>query len=106
MGPRYRDADGVLIMPDTQPSGDSPAPTSAPVSDEAPLVAALRQGDEAAFAELVGRYQRAMLRVASAYVPSRAVAEEVVQETWLGVLQGLARFEGRSSLKTWIFRLM
>src|SRR5438552_5589096 len=55
---------------------------------------------------LVERYSPSMLRIASLYTPSRAVAEDVVQETWLGVLQGLARFEGRSSLKTWIFRIL
>lgn len=73
---------------------------------EADLLAALRRGDEAAFVTLVNRYQRALLRLALSYVPSQAVAEEVVQETWLGILQGLARFEGRSSLKTWIFRIL
>src|SRR5262249_19878755 len=55
---------------------------------------------------LVEMYQNAMLRVALGYVSSRAVAEEVVQEAWLGVLKGLSRFEGRSSLKTWIFRIL
>jgi RNA polymerase sigma-70 factor (ECF subfamily) len=55
---------------------------------------------------LVERYSPSMLRIASLYTPSRAVAEDVVQETWLGVLQGLDRFEGRSSLKTWIFRIV
>jgi RNA polymerase sigma-70 factor, ECF subfamily len=55
---------------------------------------------------LVQRYSPSMLRIASLYTPSRAVAEDVVQETWLGVLQGLDRFEGRSSLKTWIFRIL
>jgi len=54
----------------------------------------------------VERYSPSMLRIASLYTPSRAVAEDVVQETWLGVLQGLDRFEGRSSLKTWIFRIL
>lgn len=77
-----------------------------PAADEARLVAALRCGDEAAFVELIEAYQPAMLRLAMVYVPGRAVAEEVVQETWLGVLQGLDRFEGRSSLKTWIFRIL
>jgi len=55
---------------------------------------------------LVERYSPSMLRIASLYTPSRAVAEDVVQETWLGVIQGLDRFEGRSSLKTWIFRIL
>lgn len=70
------------------------------------LVEALRGGSETAFVMLVEQHHRALLRVAMVYVSSRAVAEEVVQETWLGVLQGLRRFEGRSSLKTWIFRIL
>jgi RNA polymerase sigma-70 factor (ECF subfamily) len=74
--------------------------------DEAQLLQALRAGDEAAFEELVLMYHSALLRVAQIWVSSRAVAEEVVQDTWLGVLKGLERFEGRSSLKTWIFRIL
>jgi RNA polymerase sigma-70 factor, ECF subfamily len=74
--------------------------------DEQSLVEALRAGDERAFETLIERYHRSLLRLALMYVPSRAVAEEVVQETWLGVLQSLPRFEGRSSLKTWIFRIL
>ncbi|MFN8570143.1 MAG: sigma factor [Kouleothrix sp.] len=85
-----------------QPTEAGP-PASA---DELQLIAALRAGDEAAFVALVDRYHSMLLRLALMYVHSRAVAEEVVQETWLGVLQGLARFEGRSSLKTWIFRIL
>jgi RNA polymerase sigma-70 factor, ECF subfamily len=75
-------------------------------SDESKLVAALRAGDEQAFMELVDRYGPSMLRLARTFVSSRAIAEEVVQETWLGVLKGIGRFEGRSSLKTWIFRIL
>jgi RNA polymerase sigma-70 factor (ECF subfamily) len=70
------------------------------------LVDALRQGDEAAFGFLIETYHGSLLRLAMAYVPSRAVAEEVVQETWMGVLESLPRFEGRSSLKTWMFRIL
>jgi RNA polymerase sigma-70 factor (ECF subfamily) len=70
------------------------------------LLAALRRGDEAAFMALVERYHAALVRLASAYVPDRSVAEDVAQETWLGVLQGIGRFEGRSSLRTWIFRIL
>ena len=70
------------------------------------IVAALRAGDEAAFTALVEELGPSLLRVASMFVSSRAVAEEVVQETWLGVLSGIDRFEGRSSLKTWIFRIL
>ena len=72
---------------------------------DARLLAGLRAGDEAAFVELVRRYSPALLRLAQAYVPSRAVAEEVVQDTWLGVVRGIDRFEGRSTVKTWLFRI-
>jgi RNA polymerase sigma-70 factor, ECF subfamily len=75
-------------------------------SDDERLVETLRSGDESAFAALLDTYGSALLRVAMTYTPSRAVAEEVVQETWLGVLKGLERFEGRSSLKTWIFKIL
>lgn len=88
---------------------DEHAPVAAaPASerDEAELVAALRRGDEAAFMALVERYHGPLQRVALSYAGSWAVAEEVVQETWLAVLQGIDRFEGRSSLKTWIFRIL
>jgi RNA polymerase sigma-70 factor, ECF subfamily len=74
--------------------------------NDADLVARLREGDETAFAWLVDAYGAQMLRVARMYVRDRAVAEEVVQETWLAVLNGIDRFEGRSSLKTWIFRIL
>jgi RNA polymerase sigma-70 factor (ECF subfamily) len=74
--------------------------------DEEALIAALRSGDEQAFAALVDLHTPALLRVARAYVPSRAVGEEVVQETWIAVMRGIDRFEGRSSLKTWIFRIL
>lgn len=70
------------------------------------LVAALRAGDEAAFARIVREWHASLLRVAQIFVPSRAVAEEVVAETWLRVLGALERFEGRSSLKTWVFRIL
>jgi RNA polymerase sigma-70 factor, ECF subfamily len=73
---------------------------------EAELLDALRAGDEGAFAALVREYHPSLVRVARMYVSSQATAEEVAQETWLGVLNGLDRFEGRSSLKTWIFRIL
>jgi RNA polymerase sigma-70 factor, ECF subfamily len=76
------------------------------LADELALIDGLRSGDEAVFAVLVGRYGGAMLRVAQLYVRSRAIAEEVVQDAWIGVLNGSARFEARSSLKTWIFRIV
>jgi RNA polymerase sigma-70 factor (ECF subfamily) len=74
--------------------------------EELRLLERLRQGDEAAFAEVVDRHHNALLRLAMAYVSDHSVAEEVVQETWIGVMEGLGRFEGRSSLKTWIFRIL
>ena len=74
-------------------------------SDER-ILAALLAGDEEAFAKLVREWHSSLLRVAQIFVPSRAVAEEVVQETWLRVLGALDRFEGRSSLKTWVFRIL
>jgi RNA polymerase sigma-70 factor, ECF subfamily len=74
--------------------------------EELRLVERLRQGDEAAFASLVDRHHNGLLRLAMAHVSDRSIAEEVVQETWIGVLEGLDRFEGRSSLKTWIFRIL
>jgi RNA polymerase sigma-70 factor, ECF subfamily len=77
----------------------------APANDQE-LVDRLRAGDESAFAELVRRYQRLMLRVARGYVRTDAVAEEVVQESWLAVLRGIERFEGRSSFKTWLLRIV
>jgi RNA polymerase sigma-70 factor (ECF subfamily) len=85
-------------------SDSSPAAVASP--QDLRLVEALRGGDERAFTLLIEMYSGAMLRVALMYVPSRAVAEEVVQEAWLAVLEGIHRFEGRSSLKTWIFRIV
>lgn len=76
------------------------------MEDDAGLVDRLRSGDEAAFVEMVAAYQPRLLRVAEATVGSRAVAQEVVQDTWLAVVRGVDRFEGRSSLKTWLFRIM
>jgi len=69
-------------------------------------LAALRAGDEGAFLALVRQHHGSMVRVAQIYVGSRAIAEEVAQEAWVGVLKGLDRFEGRSSLKTWVFRIV
>jgi RNA polymerase sigma-70 factor (ECF subfamily) len=70
------------------------------------LLAALRAGDEDAFRRVVREWHGPLLRVARIFTPSRAVAEEVVQETWLRVLGALDRFEGRSSLRTWVFRIL
>jgi len=74
--------------------------------DDRQLVKALRAGDERVFEQLTRDYHASLLRVAQIYVTSRAVAEEVVQETWLGVLKGIEGFEARSSLRTWIFRIL
>jgi len=83
-----------------------PAQGPAPGDGEAALLARLRAGDRAAFALLVTRHSASLLRVAMSLVQGRAVAEDVVQDTWLGVLSGLASFEGRSSLRTWIFQIL
>ncbi|MBV8068217.1 MAG: sigma-70 family RNA polymerase sigma factor [Candidatus Eremiobacteraeota bacterium] len=74
--------------------------------DEGSLIARLHDGDESAFVVLVDRYHHAMIRVARGFVRDEATAEDVVQESWLGVLNGLAAFEGRSSLKSWIFAIV
>lgn len=76
------------------------------IADDALLVTALRAGDEAAFTQLVQRHCRDMRRFALGFVRTPAVADEVVQDAWLAVLRGIDRFEGRSSLKTWIFRIV
>jgi RNA polymerase sigma-70 factor (ECF subfamily) len=81
-----------------------PAPHAS--EDDRRLVAALKAGDERAFAELIDRYHASMVRLAMNFVSSRAVAEEVAAEAWEGVLRGIDRFEGRSSLRTWIFRIL
>jgi RNA polymerase sigma-70 factor, ECF subfamily len=75
-------------------------------SDESELIESLRAGDEAAFVILVERYNASMIRVARIYVGDSAMAQEVAQEAWLGVLRGLDRFQARSSLKTWIFHIV
>ena len=76
------------------------------VSNDTELVARLRAGDEAAFVALVDLYHAPMVRFASTFVPSRAIAEEVVQETWLSVVRGIGGFEGRSTLRTWLFSIV
>jgi RNA polymerase sigma-70 factor, ECF subfamily len=85
-------------------STHTPAETC-PAADLA-LVAALRRGDNGAFQSLVKRHEALMLRVASSYVRTPAVAQEVVQDTWLSVFRGVHSFECRSALKTWIFRIL
>jgi RNA polymerase sigma-70 factor, ECF subfamily len=84
----------------------TPTPTSQQAEDERELVRRLRAGDEDAFAGVVEQHHSAMVRVALGYVRTRAVAEEVAQEAWLGLLRGLDTFEGRSTLRTWLFRIV
>ncbi len=81
-------------------------PIAVAEGDDPGLVRAIQGGDEAAFVALLERYQTAMVRLAMVYVADPAVAEEVVQETWIGVLRGIGRFEGRASFKTWLFRIL
>src|SRR5919206_5137890 len=89
-------------------SSSTPGTSAEPhaADPDAPLLAALRAGDEAAFATLVTRYHASLKRVARAYVSTDAVAEEVVQETWLAAIDALQRFEQRASLKTWLFHIL
>lgn len=80
--------------------------SAAVVSGEVVLLERLRQGDEGAFDELVTRHHSALIRMAMGYVADREEAEEVVQDTWMAVIEGLDRFQGRSTLRTWIFGIM
>src|SRR2546428_11179861 len=73
---------------------------------DADLIALLRDGDEAAFARLIDAYSAPVLRLALVFVQSQSIAEEVVQETWMAVVTGIGRFEGRASVKTWLFKIL
>lgn len=100
-----------LLSSELEPGSASTGPGPAwarerPDAGEEHLIDALRRGDEAAFARLVDLHHASMVRVAHLYVGTGAAAEEVAQEAWLGVLQGLARFEGRCTLKAWIFAIV
>jgi RNA polymerase sigma-70 factor (ECF subfamily) len=97
---------GTSESPASAGAGRSSAHDTADAADETALLDGLRRGDESTFLALVDRHSTPMLRLALTYVRNRQVAEEVVQETWLGVLLGLNRFEGRSALKTWIYRIL
>jgi RNA polymerase sigma-70 factor, ECF subfamily len=89
------------------PQASSPTTTRGGIiRPDADLVAQLRAGDESAMAQLVDEWSPAMLRVARSFVGSAQSAEDVVQDAWLGMLSGLARFEGRSSLRTWTFSIL
>src|SRR3954468_18149345 len=81
-------------------------PAKAIARPDSEVVAALKRGDQRVFSELVDAYSPGLMRMARMYVRDRAVVEEVVQETWIAVLRGIDRFEGRSSLKTWIYRIL
>ncbi len=81
-------------------------PTLRAVDPDLELLARMRAGDEEAFVMLVEKYHGSMLRVARNYVPSAAIAEEAVQDTWIGVVRGVEKFEGRSSFRTWLFRIL
>lgn len=89
-----------------QPMGGPIAHSVTVFPEEASLLERLRNREEAAFLELVQRHHSGLVRMAQSFVSNRAVAEEVAQETWVAVLQGIDRFEGRSSLKTWIFQIL
>jgi RNA polymerase sigma-70 factor (ECF subfamily) len=114
IGPRWRraiPARGSMGPPRRAPEAmEMESPRASEPTEMAPeereLLERLRAGDEAAFLALVRRHHSGMLRVASTFVRSRAIAEEVVQEAWLGVLKGLHLFEGRASLQAWIFRIL
>lgn len=84
----------------------SPAKGTGLSKEDTKLIARLQQGDELAFDELVNKHHGALIRVALGHVADREVAEEVVQDTWMAVIEGLNRFEGRSSLRTWIFGIL
>ncbi len=78
----------------------------AAAADESEVIAALRARDESGVRQLVDEHTPALLRVARGYVPSREIAEEVVQETWIALVKGIDKFEGRSSLRTWLFAVL
>jgi RNA polymerase sigma-70 factor, ECF subfamily len=101
MGGRTVESRTALL---NDPGIGSPHTTALPEDEY--LIAALRRGDEAAFAQLLDAYHTSMVRLALQYVSSHAVAEEVVQETWMEVFRGLERFQERCALKTWIFRIL
>jgi RNA polymerase sigma-70 factor (ECF subfamily) len=88
------------------PPETTPAQASRASAEDMQLARGLRVGDESAFMELIHRYHRSLVRLARRYVSSQAVAEDVAQEAWVGVFRGIDRFEGRSSLRTWIYRIL
>src|SRR5205823_13587187 len=95
--------EGAVLQGGSMEEGRAPSDSA---RDDERTIAALRAGEEAAFLALVRKLHPAMIRLASSLVQSAAVAEQVVQEAWLGVLKGLEGFEGRSSLRSWIFGIL
>lgn len=98
--------DGSVVDPDAVDVLAEEAAPRSPDTAEAALLARLRDGDSNAFAEVVRSWSPAMLRLARTFVSSEATAQDVVQETWLAVVHGLEKFEGRSSIRTWTFRIL
>lgn len=98
----------TALAPPSPPSGDKGATGHSAIAtdNERHLLAKLRRGDAEAFASLVQRYQASLVRIALGFVSSQAVAEEVVQDAWMAVINGLDRFEGRSSFRTWLFSIL
>lgn len=101
----YTQTESLRARPSTDASA-APIDHESPATAEALLLARLRAGEEGAFDELVTRHHGALVRMAMGYVSDREVAEEVVQDTWMAVIEGLKRFEGRSSLRTWVFGIL
>lgn len=97
---------GLTRDTERKPGIKGPRKMSKVTDEDLKLIEALRQANEVAFSTLIERYHGQLLRCAQTFVSNQAVAEEVVQETWMAVLEGIHRFEGRSSLKTWIFRIL
>ena len=95
-----RASDNVNVTRTGRPSTDDP------FTDDRVLVAALRRGDEDAFAWLIDRYDGSLRRLARTYVASAAVADDVVADTWLAVVKGIDRFEGRAAVSTWLYRIL
>jgi RNA polymerase sigma-70 factor, ECF subfamily len=102
----YRDGMTQPTAPRAKQQRDAAATGAPSASDDHALLAALREGDDDAFSILIDRYHASLVRIATLFVPDHGVAEEVAQETWIGVLRGIDRFEGRSSFRTWLFGIL
>ncbi|MGH2387544.1 MAG: RNA polymerase sigma factor, partial [Chloroflexota bacterium] len=97
---------GDLITPETADAAGIRGARDPARSDERELIASLCDGDEQAFTTLVERHHALLVNLALSYVGELSVAEEVAQETWLEVVRGVHRFEGRSALKTWLCAIL